>query len=245
MRVEGDHATLRGVREAELSDTDARGRRLAAQDRARFGVVLLLLLATFVFLSTGQTGSWAIVVSTVLQGATLLAAFRASHTERRWMKVAYVVVGASLVVSIAALFASADTTTATLYGLNAVLVLTAPIAIARGALRRELDIQTVLSAICIYVLIGMLWAFVFGTISEVGSKPFFAQTAEATSADYLYYSYVTLTTVGYGDLTAIGGLGRAVSVLEALVGQLYLVTVVALVVSNLGRVGVRRGRPAP
>ena len=217
-----------------------------AQDRARFGVVLLLLLATFVFLSTGQNGSWAIVVSTLLQGATLLAAFRASRTERRWMKVAYVVVGASLAVSVAALFAPADSRTATLYGLNAALVLMAPIAIARGALRRgDLDIQTVLSAICIYVLIGMLWAFVFGAISEFGSTPFFAQTAEATSADYLYFSYVTLTTVGYGDLTAIGGLGRAVSVLEALLGQVYLVTVVALVVSNLGRVGVRRGRPTP
>jgi len=50
----------------------------------------------------------------------------------------------------------------------------------------------------------------------------------------LYFSFVTQTTVGYGDLTAAGGFGRALAVLEALIGQLYLVTVIALLVSNLG-----------
>ena len=55
----------------------------------------------------------------------------------------------------------------------------------------------------------------------------------ATTADYLYFSFMTQTTVGYGDLTAAGNLGRACAVLEALVGQLYLVTVVALVVSRM------------
>ena len=58
--------------------------------------------------------------------------------------------------------------------------------------------------------------------------------AFATVADYLYFSFVTQTTVGYGDLTAAGGFGRALAVLEALIGQLYLVTVIALLVSNLG-----------
>ncbi len=54
-------------------------------------------------------------------------------------------------------------------------------------------------------------------------------------SDFVYYSFVTLTTVGYGDLTASTGIGRMLSVTEALVGQLYLVTVVAILVSNLGR----------
>jgi voltage-gated potassium channel Kch len=55
------------------------------------------------------------------------------------------------------------------------------------------------------------------------------------SIDFLYFSYVTLTTVGYGDLTAAGDLGRMLAVTEALLGQLYLVTVVALVIGNIGR----------
>ena len=53
--------------------------------------------------------------------------------------------------------------------------------------------------------------------------------------DHLYFSFVSLTTVGYGDLTPISDLGRMIAVSEALIGQLFLVTVVALVVGNIGR----------
>ena len=104
--------------------------------------------------------------------------------------------------------------------------------------RRRIDVQTVLGALCIYVLLGMFWAFAFAAIGAFGSDPFFAQQANPTSASYLYFAYVTLTTVGYGDLTASGNLGRALAVLDALLGQIYLVTVVALLVSQLGRTGL-------
>jgi voltage-gated potassium channel len=119
---------------------------------------------------------------------------------------------------------------------SALLVAAAPAAIVFSIKRRStIDTHTVLGAICVYVLTGMLWAFVYLTIGTVGSAPFFAQTAHASTADYLYFSFVTLTTVGYGDLTAAGGVGRPLAVIEALVGQLYLVTVVALLVSQLSR----------
>ena len=75
----------------------------------------------------------------------------------------------------------------------------------------------------------------------VFAPPFFAGGEPAVSTSLLYYSYSTLTTVGFGDLTASSDLGRMLSVLEALVGQLYLVTIVALVIGNLGRQRIRRG----
>ena len=64
---------------------------------------------------------------------------------------------------------------------------------------------------------------------------------EASRSDYLYFSYVTLTTTGFGDLTAESDLGRTFVVVEALFGQIYLVTIVALIVSNL-RPGAARDR---
>jgi hypothetical protein len=79
----------------------------------------------------------------------------------------------------------------------------------------------------------MFFAFLFTGIGNAASGPFFAQEVHATSADYQYFSFVTLTTTGYGDLTAAGNLGRSFAVLEALTGQIYLVTIVALLVSNL------------
>ena len=65
--------------------------------------------------------------------------------------------------------------------------------------------------------------------------------------DFLYFSFVTLTTVGYGDLTAAGDFGRAIAAFEAMAGQLYLVTVVALLVSNMARArrSNREAAPAP
>jgi hypothetical protein len=96
-----------------------------------------------------------------------------------------------------------------------------------------IDVRTVLGALCVYILLAMLWAFAFAAIGDIGSQPFFAQQRHATVADYVYFSFVTIATVGYGDLTAAGGLGRALSALEGLTGQLYLVTVIALLVANL------------
>ncbi len=53
--------------------------------------------------------------------------------------------------------------------------------------------------------------------------------------DSLYFSFTTLTTLGYGDLTPAGDVGRMLAITEALIGQVYLVTIVALIVTNLGR----------
>lgn len=118
--------------------------------------------------------------------------------------------------------------------LDAGLVALAPIAIARSVLRRRvIDVRTVLAALCIYVLFGMLWAYVYTAIGDFGSSAFFAQSGQPTSADFLYFSFITQLTVGYGDLTAAGNLGRACAVLEALLGQIYMVAVVAVLVSRL------------
>ena len=118
--------------------------------------------------------------------------------------------------------------------LNILLVATVPVVIARSLWRRRLiDVKTVLGAVCIYVLLGMMFAFVYAAINGSTQGSFFVQTAHATTPDFLYFSFVTQTTVGYGDFTAAGDLGRALAVLEALTGQLYLVTIIAVLVSRL------------
>ena len=98
--------------------------------------------------------------------------------------------------------------------------------------------------------IANFFASAFGLIAAVTDEPFFAQLQSspdpATQIDYLYFSFVTITTVGYGDLTAAADLGRMTAVFEAILGQLYLITVVAIVVQNLGNehLGSRNARGA-
>jgi Ion channel len=201
----------------------------------RFGIVLLLLFATFVFLASGPTGDWVPLVAIILQGATLLAALSASGSGPRLQQLALAVVLLSLVSATVGLFVGEKNVTGSLFVLNLLLVAGAPVAIIHSLVRRRvIDIRTVLGAVCVYILLGMLWSFAYAAIGTIQSEPFFAEQSTATVADYLYFSFVTLTTVGYGDLTAANGLGRALAVLEALIGQLYLVTVIALLVSNLG-----------
>jgi Ion channel len=237
-------ALEKGARPA-LVNTPARaeGRSQARVPAYRYGIVLLLLFATFVFLAIGPTGDWVPLVAVVLQGATLLAALSASGSSRRLWRIAVAVVAISLVSATVGLIVGNKNLTGSLFLLNLLLVAGAPVAIVVAlARRRVIDIQTVLGAVCVYVLLGMLWSFAYAAIGTIQSEPFFAQQAHATVADYLYFSFVTQTTVGYGDFTAAGGLGRALAVLEALIGQLYLVTVIALLVSNLGPARRRRAR---
>jgi len=94
--------------------------------------------------------------------------------------------------------------------------------------------------VCIYVLLGLNFAFVFEAVGELGSQPFFASQETGTRSDYVYFSFITMETVGYGDLTAQGGLGRALAVTEGLFGPVYLVTAIAALVTNLGRARVPR-----
>jgi hypothetical protein len=203
----------------------------------RFGWVLALLFVTFVFLASGPSGAWVRVVTVALEGTTLLAVLLAAEVGQRVVRLVFVLVIVGLTSATVSLFA--DSTVGgngVFYSLAALFISVSPVVIARAMWRRQVvDFRTVLGAICIYVLIGMLAAYVFSAIGSLGSGAFFAQTKHGSIADYLYFSFATITTTGYGDLTAAGGFGRACAVLEALLGQLYLVTVVALLVSNLSR----------
>jgi hypothetical protein len=164
---------------------------------------------------------------------TLLAALLATDVGRRLRHVAAICVTVAFLISLSRLFV--DQSGGGVEGfLNAALVIVAPVAIARSIIRRRVvDERTIVAALCIYILFAMWWAFVYTAIGNVGSSTFFVQEDHATSADYLYLSFITQLTVGYGDLTAVGNLGRACAVLEALLGQIYLVTIVAVLVSRL------------
>jgi Ion channel len=211
----------------------------------RFGFVLLLVFATFVCMSVAAQGAWIRILTVALQGVTLIAAFLASRVGTGLMRVAVVVAIVAVGASLSTIRHNSSDVDGTIFLLNALIVAGAPVVIATSVWRRRtIDIQTVLAALCIYVLIGMFFTFVYFAASKFGSRPFFAQQKSATTADCQYFSFATLTTVGYGDLTAAGNLGRATANLEALFGQLYLVTVIAMLVSRFAAGWSRSPKPA-
>ena len=119
--------------------------------------------------------------------------------------------------------------------ISLVLVVVAPVAIGWHLARKmALSIETFLGAVCVYLLIAQLFATVFALTAVISGQPFFVQTGHPSAIDYIYFSFVTITTVGYGDFSAAQSVGKMLAVTEAVFGQLYLITVVALVVQNLG-----------
>jgi Ion channel len=179
------------------------------------------------------------VLLTALAAATLVLALRAGEVAPRFTTVA-TVLGAALVIVVAVLAAAGISHDAVARLASGALVAIAPPAVVIGVVRglREqgsATFQAVMGVLCIYLLAGMFCAFLYGAIDRLGGHPFFTDDVAATASNCLYFSFTTLTTVGYGDLTARANLGHTLAVTEALVGQIYLVTVVALLVSDLGR----------
>jgi hypothetical protein len=173
-------------------------------------------------------------MTTILESVTLLAALVASEAGRRLVRFSLVVIAGAVVGGLVVLAEGTNNVEGYTPILSVLVVGVAPVAIARSMWRRRVvDIQTILGAISIYVFLGLFFAFVYQAVGVIGPDPFFAQQSTATVADYLYFSFSTITTVGYGDLTAAYGLGRALAVTEAMIGQVYLFTVLALLVSQL------------
>lgn len=207
--------------------------------RERYGLLLVILVASFGIQGIAPEATvWRGVV-TVLVGAASVIAFRAADMPTRRLRITgalvAVVVGAALV----ALAVGDSQLAATFTALaSAVLVGLAPPAIVVGVVRSmrahgAVTVAVLYGALCLYLLLGMFFAFLYGAIDQIGGEPFFAGGIDATPALSIYFSLTTLTTVGYGDLTAASNLGHTLSVTEALVGQIYLVTVVSVVVANL------------
>jgi hypothetical protein len=204
-----------------------------------FGFVLLLILGSLVFQLAAPEEDWARLTTIALQGLTLLAAMRASRVGPVVLRVALAVVLIAIVASSAAYVGFGFLGATAARSITVLLVALAPPVIARGVIidfrqEGEVTLHTMFGVLCIYLLIGSVFAFGFGVVDSLSSTSFFAQHAAANTHDLLYFSFTTITTTGYGDLTAATDVGRSLAIAEALTGQIYLVTVVAAIVGGLG-----------
>ncbi len=206
-----------------------------------FGMVLVLLLIAIGFAALSSEGPTGKFVSQLLLGIATLFALRASGVRLVTMRVMYVAVLLAILVSAASLLYG--TTSGLLFSrlvtITLVLVTMGSI-VGRIAQHRRINIQTVLGALSFYLLIGLLFSYFYALVPVIWHVSPFNQTEAPASVDFIYFSYVTLATVGYGDFTPSTALVKSAAVLEALIGQLYLVSVVALLVSNFGRERPRR-----
>jgi hypothetical protein len=234
----------------EMASRRARRRERWLQRAERvsdaFGLVFVLVVTTYVLASLLENRGWPSVVLTVATSATSVVALTSSHAHARVVRIAIAL--SVLTVALAAIGAAAGNHD----WLNfATLIQVSLLTVAMGAVLRrvvmapEVGSRTILGALSVYAVLGILFTFLYGVIDRVQGGPFFEGHAHPASSDFLFFSYTTLTTTGYGNLVPGGQPGRLISGFEMMMGQIFLVTLVAGLVS-LWRPGeaIRRRREA-
>jgi hypothetical protein len=209
----------------------------ARRDAVRFldsyGSLLVLLMANFFLLELVDDPRWGAIGSTLLAAAALVVAIsdpEAGHHVNRRQAVSIV---ACVALAPIVLIVNSASILALTYLLPVGLLVTAtlPVTLSRVLQHRRITHETVLGALCSYVLLGLLFAFCYLAVDSLRDAPFFVQPGPHVQSEFLYFSFVSLTTLGFGDLSPAVGLPQALTVVEALLGQVFLVTLVARLVT--------------
>jgi Ion channel len=197
-----------------------------------YGLVLVMIVLTYV-LAVSLPMPWGASLLLFVQIATVRLVLHTSLARRPWRLVANVLFVLAGFGAIANLFTQTDEELlASVFLAGSILYVVAPFSIVRYiAFRREVDRETMLGALSAYLLFGMAFAFTYRFLAEVQGGPFFGAQGEGDVADDLFFSFVTLTTTGYGNLVPANNPGQSLAVVEALLGQLFLVTALAKLVS--------------
>ena len=198
-----------------------------------YASLLVLLLANFFLLELVDDPRWGAIGSTLLSAVALVVAVSDPDAGETISGRYVVLIAAAVALASILLFVDSSELVGLTYLLPVALLVTVtlPVTINRVLHHRRVSHETVLGALCAYVLIGLLFAFLYLAVSELRDQPFFVQPGEHVQSEYVYFSFVTLTTLGFGDLSPSVGLPQALTALEALLGQVFLVTLVARLVT--------------
>ena len=198
-----------------------------------YASLLVLLLANFFLLEVVDDPRWGAIGSTLLSAAALIVAISDPHAGQRVTLRHWLLIGACVALAPLVLLVNSASVVGLTYLLPIALLVTAtlPVTLSRVLQHRRITYETVLGALCAYVLIGLLFAFAYLAVNDLRDGAFFAQPGPHSQGEFLYFSFVALTTLGFGDLSPTVGLPQALTVLEALFGNVFLVTLVARLVT--------------
>lgn len=239
-------------RAASRHRREDRWRGRAEQARDAFGLVLVLVLLTYVATSLLDNRGWQAVVIVIATSATSVVALVSSHSKPGMVRAGiWISLATTLLVVIAAVTGAhvwLNIASATQIILLAVAMLAV---LRRVVTTAEVGSRTILGALSVYAVFGLLFTYLYGLIDRLQTTPFFEGHPDPAGSDFIFFSYTTLTTTGYGNLVPNGQPGEMVAGLEMMIGQIFLVTLVAGLVS-LWRPGeglkerlARRGKGEP
>jgi hypothetical protein len=182
--------------------------------------------------AVGVSGALSASLVLIVQIATVGLALRVAEAHRVIRAIAVGSISLAAAATLLTLAGGSDAPLGPAFAASALLYFVAPISVVRWIVRSgRVDRQTVLASVDAYLMIGMFFAFFYRAIAVAQAGPFFGSSGDGTMAQTLFFSFTTLTTTGYGNLVPAGNPGQTVAVFEMLLGQLFLVTAVAKVIS--------------
>lgn len=202
--------------------------RRAEQVSDAFGLVLILVLVTFVLTSLIENSGWGAVTIMAATAATSVVALTSSHAPPHYVHIAIYQSAVSLLLSVVTAVSGATLWLSLGAVIQVALLAVAMVSVLiRVITAAEVNARTILGAISVYTVLGLLFGFAYEAIARVQPTPFFEGDPHIQHGDFLFFSYTTLTTTGYGDLVPAGQPGEMIATFEMLIGQIFLVTLVA------------------
>ncbi len=209
----------------------------------RYGYVLIIAVIAALYAIVAPDSDVSRGVGLLLQGGTLLVVIATARETPLVRDEIAALVSATLValaVTVALGWVSREVGSA----IAGAAVIAAVVVLVRGILRllsdRGVVWQALFGALAVYLLAGLLFGLLIGIAARIAPHAYFRQGTDGTLSDHVYFSFAALTTTGFGDLTPATHAGRALAVLETLIGQIYLVTVISLLVGNMRRSRLRQ-----
>jgi hypothetical protein len=197
-----------------------------------FGLVLMLVMTTYVLGSLTPFHGWTGALTTLVAGMAGVVGLAGAQVRPLVVRVAAVAALAAVILAVI----SAIDDSRHLLGAGslvvAILLLIAAGAVLRAVLgEAEVGFRTILGAISVYGIFGLLFTFLYAALDRIQSTPFFGTGVVVKGGDFIFFSFTTLTTTGYGDLVPAAQPGKMFAGMEMLIGQIFLVTLVAGLVS--------------
>jgi Ion channel len=208
----------------------------------RFTVLLLTILLLLVSQPIFAGHAVAQTFVTASLSLVLLAALYAFRTARTYFTIALILIVPSIGCRVALQF-TANPTLEIVGGLSSCLFLSVTVfaLVSRLFIVRSVTLDTISAAICAYLLMGVAWAYAFAVVELSSPGSFSAALFQrapgnlapllASLHSFIYYSFVCLTTTGFGDIAPVSEGARTLSVMESIVGQLYMAILIARLVS--------------
>jgi hypothetical protein len=202
----------------------------------RYGAVLGLTFILLVFQVAAPATDWSRAIALALEGATVMVVVATSRAREQVRRDRTVLLGAG-VVAVCLAVALGDVPVVVIWALGGAMLVIVPFALFGGLIKlirtRGVTLQVVAGALVIYLLAGLVFAAVIAIVAHADSGSYFAQGTDGSQSQRVYYSITVMTTTGFGDLTAATAGGRALAVVEMVLGQLYLVTVIGVLVGDI------------